>query len=51
MQVWYGYQISGENFPPFGCRQAVNITAALDLKSASFTLITHIRTDYVQGVG
>ncbi|RDX49072.1 hypothetical protein OH76DRAFT_1483313 [Lentinus brumalis] len=40
--VWYGYQISGENFPPFGCRQAVNITAALDLKSASFTLITHI---------
>ncbi len=51
MQVQYGYQYSGENFPPFGCLVTDNITAALDLRFGLFSLITYIGTDYVQGVG
>ncbi len=51
MQVPYGYQVSGENFPPFGCLVTENITGALDLRCSSFSLITYIGTDSVQGVG
>ncbi len=51
MQVPYGYQYYGENFPPFGCLATDNITAALDLRFGLFSLITYIGTDYVQGVG
>ncbi|KAI0697820.1 hypothetical protein C8T65DRAFT_754270 [Cerioporus squamosus] len=38
--VHYGYQFSGENFPPFGCLDTDNTTAALDLKYDLFSLIT-----------
>ncbi|KAI0697813.1 hypothetical protein C8T65DRAFT_743017 [Cerioporus squamosus] len=30
--VEYGYHVSGENLPPFGCREIDNTTAALDLR-------------------
>ncbi|KAI0710423.1 hypothetical protein C8T65DRAFT_190846 [Cerioporus squamosus] len=30
--VLYGYQFSGVNFPPFGCLETYNITAALNLR-------------------
>ncbi|RDX49099.1 hypothetical protein OH76DRAFT_1418609 [Lentinus brumalis] len=48
--VHYGYQYSGENFPPFGCTVTENMTAALQLRFGSFSLITSIGTDSVQGV-
>ncbi|TFK80705.1 hypothetical protein K466DRAFT_605107 [Polyporus arcularius HHB13444] len=47
--VPYGYQLSGENFPPFGCLRTDNIPAALIPKSGSFNLITYIDTDCLQG--
>ncbi|TFK83880.1 hypothetical protein K466DRAFT_243918 [Polyporus arcularius HHB13444] len=31
--VPYGYQVTGQNYPPFGCLAAFNTTAALELKS------------------
>ncbi|TFK82230.1 hypothetical protein K466DRAFT_603848 [Polyporus arcularius HHB13444] len=47
--VEYGYQFSGENFPPFGCVAANHSTVALNLRFGSFHLVTCIRTDCVQG--
>ncbi|RDX41771.1 hypothetical protein OH76DRAFT_1422926 [Lentinus brumalis] len=47
--VDYGYQYSGENFPPFGCLGTDHITAALQLRFGSFSLIRYIGTDSVQG--
>ncbi len=47
MQVHYGYQYSGENFPPFGCLETDNTTAALDLRFGLFSLITYNGTDSV----
>ncbi len=37
-QVAYGYQFTGENVPPIGCLNIVNIPAALDLKFGLFSL-------------
>ncbi|KAI0681852.1 hypothetical protein C8T65DRAFT_598003 [Cerioporus squamosus] len=37
--VHYGYQFSGENFPPFGCLDTDNTTAALDLKYDLFIVV------------
>ncbi|TFK85091.1 hypothetical protein K466DRAFT_601460 [Polyporus arcularius HHB13444] len=48
--VDYGYQYSGENFPLFGCVATDNITAALQLRFGSFSLIPYIGTNSVQGV-
>ncbi|TFK79452.1 hypothetical protein K466DRAFT_505528, partial [Polyporus arcularius HHB13444] len=42
-KVNYGYQYSGENFPPFGCVVTETITAALDLRFGSFiTIISRV---------
>ncbi|RDX48637.1 hypothetical protein OH76DRAFT_1404561 [Lentinus brumalis] len=30
--VIYGYQLTGENFPPFGCLESENTTEAIDIK-------------------
>ncbi len=51
MQVNYGYQYSGERFPPFGCAVTDNTTAALRLRFGPFSLIAYFGTDSVQGVG
>ncbi|RDX49069.1 hypothetical protein OH76DRAFT_1556566 [Lentinus brumalis] len=48
--VSYGYQFTGENVPPIGCLNTVNIPAALDLKFGLFTLIIYVGTDSAQGV-
>lgn len=51
MQVAYGYQRSGLNFPPFGCLHTDNVSAALNLRFPLFNLVTYISTDSLQGVG
>ncbi|RDX47438.1 hypothetical protein OH76DRAFT_1441859, partial [Lentinus brumalis] len=39
-----GYQLSGENFPPFGCVQTDNTTVAIDLRRRSSDDLVHLRT-------
>ncbi|TFK78432.1 hypothetical protein K466DRAFT_614166 [Polyporus arcularius HHB13444] len=42
-KVRYGYQESGENFPPFGCLETENTTAALNLRFGIFiTIISRV---------
>ncbi|KAI0714144.1 hypothetical protein C8T65DRAFT_154507 [Cerioporus squamosus] len=43
--VPYGYQLSGENFPPFGCLYTENIAAALSLKFTIISRVPLIATD------
>ncbi|RDX54131.1 hypothetical protein OH76DRAFT_1479176 [Lentinus brumalis] len=48
--VPYGYQFSGEKFPPkFGCVVTNNTTAAINLRSGSLYPIAYNGTDFLQG--
>ena len=40
MQVPYGFQLSGENLPPFGCALTDNTTEPLNRRSVSFIYVT-----------
>ncbi|KAI0709674.1 hypothetical protein C8T65DRAFT_648844 [Cerioporus squamosus] len=40
--VYYGYQLSGENFPPFGCLVTDNTTAAVALRNHTVVIISRV---------
>ncbi|KAI0697835.1 hypothetical protein C8T65DRAFT_17825 [Cerioporus squamosus] len=40
--VHYGYQFSGENFPPFGCLDSDDVTAALDMRFRIVVIVSRI---------
>ncbi len=42
-QVIYGYQLTGENFPPFGCLESEDTTEAIDIKFGFLNLIWYDR--------
>ncbi len=41
VQVQYGYQLSGENDPPFGCIETDNVTPAISFKFVCLRLLSY----------
>ena len=50
-QVHYGFQISGSNYPPFGCLQTGTTTEALNLRYSLSTWSSYSDTENVEDVG